>query len=167
MTAEGNAAEGYTAEGNAAEGNRVPEALLAELGEALREADDVPARFVEVGRAAFAWRDPDAEMAALSHDSADSIAAESAGIRSAGGSRSLTFTAAGLVIEAELHSGALFGQVVPPQTGEIELRGQDGSVVAGEVDEIGWFSLRPIPGGRFRLRLRTGDGQSVLTEWVT
>lgn len=46
------------------------EELLAELGAALRTAEEVPAGFVNAGKAAFAWRGVDAELAALTFDSA-------------------------------------------------------------------------------------------------
>ncbi len=44
--------------------------LLAELGAAMRGAAQVPARFVAVGKSAFAFRGISAEIAALTHDSA-------------------------------------------------------------------------------------------------
>lgn len=51
--------------------------LVAALTEALREAEVVPPRFVDVGRAAFAWHNVDAELAELTYDSllADAVPA--------------------------------------------------------------------------------------------
>jgi len=140
--------------------------LLSELGEAVRAAEEVPASFVAAGRAAFAWRNLDAELAALTYDSATSGVL--AGTRSEPAAlRALTFVARELTIELEVTPDALLGQVVPPQAGELELLGRDGSARTASVDEIGWFAVRPAPVGMFRLRLRTADGASVLTEWTT
>jgi len=44
------------------------EKLIEALREAFASADDVPAAFVEAGKAAFAWRTIDAELAALTYD---------------------------------------------------------------------------------------------------
>ena len=43
--------------------------LLAALGEALRSERGVPAEFIAMGKAAFAWYGIDAELAALTYDS--------------------------------------------------------------------------------------------------
>ena len=42
--------------------------LLAALGEALRPEHDVPAEFTAMAKAAFAWRDIDAELATLTYE---------------------------------------------------------------------------------------------------
>lgn len=44
------------------------EQLVADLAEALRTEREVPDRLIEIGRAAFAWRHVDAELAALTDD---------------------------------------------------------------------------------------------------
>ena len=43
--------------------------LFASLKEALREAEETPPRFVEMGKAAYAWHNIDAELADLTYDS--------------------------------------------------------------------------------------------------
>ena len=140
--------------------------LLAELGEAVRAASEVPASFIATGKAAFAWRNVDAELAALSYDSATS-AAELAGTRADRATlRTLTFVASLLTIELEVTPDALLGQVVPPQPGEIEVQARDGQRRTTSVDEVGWFTFRPGPAGLCRMLLRTGSGDTVLTEWV-
>jgi hypothetical protein len=40
-------------------------------------------------------------------------------------------------------------------------------VTSSPVDEIGCFSVAPIPASPFRLRCRTEDGTDVLTGWIT
>ena len=137
--------------------------LLAELGEAVRSERSVPPGVLAAGRAAFGWRNVDGELAALSYDGA------LAGVRSGAETaelRALTFVASELTIEIELTGDGLLGQLVPPQAGEVELRGQDRSVRAATMDEVGWFAFKPAPSGMCRLRLRTAEGATVLTEWI-
>ena len=43
--------------------------LLAALGEAFRSEHQVPAEFLAMGKATFAWRGIDAELATLTYDS--------------------------------------------------------------------------------------------------
>jgi hypothetical protein len=140
------------------------EHLLAELGDAVRAADEVPPAFVAAGKAAFAWRTVDTELAALAHDSATSPTA--AGTRAGPAARSLSFVAGGLSIEVELTGDTLLGQVVPPQPGQIEMHTVHGSAQVVPVDEAGWFAVRPVTGPMFRLHLRT-DAGTVITEWVS
>lgn len=144
------------------------EQLYTELGQAVRAAQAVPGRFVEAGKAAFAWRTVDAELAELSYDSATAADGPLVGTRAEPAAlRSLTFVASGVTIEVELTDDALLGQVVPAQSGSVELRGKDGTVSTVPVDDVGWFVVRPLPTGLFRLLVRTADGRSVLTEWAT
>lgn len=139
--------------------------LLAELEEAMRAARAVPDRIIAAGRSAFAWRNIDAELVALTHDAAG---AALSGTRAEPASvRALTFVASNLTIEVEVTADALHGQVVPPQPGEIELRDRTGTIGTTPVDEVGWFVLGPPPPGMFRLHLRTAAGTAVVTEWVT
>lgn len=139
--------------------------LLAELGQAVRAARSLPPGLLSAGRAAFAWRNVDAELAALSYDSAASGAL--AGVRAEPAElRALTFVSSELTIELEAAAEGLLGQLVPPQAGEVELRGQDGSVRTATMDDVGWFVFKPAPPGMFRLHVRTAAGATVLTEWT-
>jgi hypothetical protein len=142
--------------------------LLAALGQALAARRAVPREFVEVGQSAFAWRNIDAELAELTYDSARAepepalrAAPEAAAIRA------LTFTSAHLTIELEVTGDALVGQVVPVQAGTIEVQVQSGPATAFPADEIGCFSIAPIPDGPFRLYCRTTAGVDAVTGWVT
>lgn len=149
--------------------------LLAELGAAVRAGEGVPASFRAAGRAAFAWRNIDAELATLGFDSAAGAAARGedapvlAGTRAERATlRALTFVASGITIELELTPDALLGQVVPPQPGEVELQTPDGGARPATIDDVGWFAFRPAPAGMCRLRLRTAQATTpVLTEWIT
>jgi hypothetical protein len=139
--------------------------LLADLGAAVREAAQVPESFLAAGRAAFAWRTIDAEIATLT-------AGETATVRGPDGPdparlRAFTFAARAVTIELEVGEDALVGQVVPPAPGRIELRSPAGPPIEAAVDELGWFALRPMPAGMFRLYLHPANGSPVVTEWVT
>lgn len=139
------------------------ERLLAELAEAVRAAREVPAQFIAAGKAAFAWRNVDAELATLAEDSATTLLgtrAEQATLRS------LSFVASELSIEVEVTAEALLGQVVPPQSGLMQLHVRAGSAQTVPVDGVGWFVIRPVPGSMFRLHLRTAEGAAVITEWI-
>jgi len=143
--------------------------LLAALDDALRAARDMPRGFAEAGKAAYAWRDIDAELATLTYDSV--IQADEPALamsRSEPASlRSLTFTSAEFTIELEVTGDALLGQIVPPRPGRAEARTANGDVVTTGIDEIGCFAIRPIPRGSFRLHCQVGEGGTVLTRWFT
>jgi hypothetical protein len=145
------------------------EELLATLGEALRAADEVPPRFVEAGKAAYAWHNVDAELAALTFDSANDAPERVLALTRTEMAplRALTFASPRLSIHLEVTRDALHGQVVPEQAGEIELRPASGAPATIAVDEVGWFVIRPAPSGAFRLRCRTATGATVLTDWIT
>ncbi|HEX5496683.1 MAG TPA: hypothetical protein VFX70_19150 [Mycobacteriales bacterium] len=144
--------------------------LLDALAGALRAADVVPRSFVEAGKATYAWHNVDAELAALTYDSSRDQPAQSQ--RSPAGTESasllaLTFTASQLTIELELNGDALLGQLVPPQSGEVELHVARGLVSTTPIDDVGYFLIRPIPAAPFRLHCRTDSGPSALTNWIT
>src|SRR3954471_11304839 len=103
------------------------EELLAELAEALRAEQEVPAALVDSGKAVWTWRTVDAELAALTYDSAAETAhGELALIRSeaapgerarpraeAAPLRSLTYASTHFIIDLEVTRDALLGQVQP------------------------------------------------------
>lgn len=142
--------------------------LLDALREALRPERSVPAEFIAMGKAAFAWHGIDAELAALTYDSVlDSAEADAAGVRCEPANlRYLTFTSANLTVELEVTDEALLGQLVPPGSGQVEVRAADGAVVAAVVDQAGGFAVRPVPRGSFRLCCQPMNGPSVLTDWL-
>jgi hypothetical protein len=141
--------------------------LVAELREAVRAAGEVPERFLDAGRAAFAWRIADAELARLTRDSATEPVGAATRAAEPTTVRSVSFVARELSIEVDLTDDALRGQVVPPQPGEVDLRRSDGSIRTVPVDEVGWFVIRPVPHMMFRLHVRTADGVTVITQWLT
>lgn len=142
------------------------ERLFVELRAAVQAAAEVPSQFVEAGKLAFAWRTVDAELAQLSYDSATS--GIMAGTRADQATlRALTFVARDLTIEVEVATEALLGQVVPPKAGEVMVASRNSCGDTAPIDEVGWFVIRPVPAGMFRLHVRTADGESVVTQWTT
>jgi hypothetical protein len=142
------------------------EELLAALRQALLARQAVPSGFVEAAQSAFAWHNIDAELAELTYDSvrddemATSVRAEAASIRA------LTFSSAHLTIELEVTQESLLGQIVPTQTATVTVQPSAGNETLVQTDEIGCFSIRPIPSSPFRLHCRTVAGVDTLTGWI-
>jgi hypothetical protein len=142
--------------------------LLEVLRDALTSASDMPPGLVEAGKAVYSWRTIDAELAALTYDSAwedDEVvltrAAESATLRR------LTFASETLSIELELTPGEMLGQVSPPQGGTVRLVAGSDDLGTTPVDELGFFVVRPVPRRPFQLICRTDSGATVQTGWVS
>lgn len=148
--------------------------LLATLEDAVSSAQAVPSSFLAAGKAVYAWRTIDAELADLTYDSAadpellSAIRAESATLRA------LTFVSAGLTIEIEVTPEGLLGQISPVQAGQVTAYA--GTADAGEensgfgtavIDELGFFVIRPLPAEAFRLLCRTASGVTVLTGLIS
>jgi hypothetical protein len=141
--------------------------LLRALGQALKARQAVPSWFTEMGRNAFAWHNIEAELAQLTYDSKEDRF-QAAVMRSETASiRALTFTSAHLSVELEVTGNSLLGQLLPAREGELEIHTRAGEISTTEVDEIGCFSVDPIPDSPFRLRCHTADGTDVLTGWIT
>jgi hypothetical protein len=142
------------------------EQLMEALRESMRARQAVPDWFIETAKSAYAWHNIDAELAQLTYDSHNDKEAAAVVRSEAASIRALTFTSAHLSIELEVTAGSLLGQIIPPRSGTIEVHTKTG-VTSSPVDEIGCFSLAPLPAGPFRLRCRTTDGTEVLTGWIT
>jgi hypothetical protein len=143
------------------------DALLAALREALRAREAVPPEFVEAAKSAFAWHNIDAELAQLTYDSSRDAEYEPSLRGEAASIRALTFTSAHLTIELEVTRDSLLGQVIPAQAGVVTVQPGDGAETEYPVDELGFFAIRPIPAGPFRLHCRTVAGIDALTGWIT
>ncbi len=143
------------------------EELLTTLSKALGSRKAVPAEFIDAGKQAFAWRNIDAELAELTYDSVTSVEsalsmrAENASIRA------LTFTSARLTIELEIVGDSLLGQIVPGQPAAITVQPKVGARAISDADDIGRFSIQPMPAGLFRLHCLTATGIETLTGWIT
>lgn len=141
--------------------------LLAALGQALKAREAVPSWFIETGKNAFAWHNIDAELAQLTYDSEQDQRAVAVLRSETASIRSLTFTSAHLSLELEVTGNSLLGQLLPPRSGQLEIQTRAGTTSTTEVDEIGCFSVEPIPDIPFRLHCRASDGTDVLTAWIT
>jgi hypothetical protein len=137
--------------------------LFAELADALRIRE-----IAELGKAAYTWRTVDAEIAALAYDSAHDRELAPTTRAEAAFLRALTFASSELTIELEVTANGLQGQLVPIQSGQVQVQGTGGEIlVTAEVDETGYFIIRPQPRGGFRLRCRTTEGRIVLTNLIS
>jgi hypothetical protein len=154
-----------------AEGWGDDETLLAALKQALRARQAVPPEFVEAGQNAFAWHNIDAELAQLTYDSTHESDRAASTRTEAASIRALTFSSAHLTIELEVTSDSLLGQLIPAQAGTIKIQTQTqtqpGAEAAFDADEIGCFSIHPVPAASFRLHCRTAGGIEVRTGWIT
>jgi hypothetical protein len=140
--------------------------LLGMLREAVNAREAVPARFIETAKSAFAWHNIDAELAQLTYDSLRE--SEPAAVRSEAASvRSLTFTSEHLYIELEVTPASVIGQIMPSGAGHVEAQSQAGPTVTVPVDEIGCFTIEPVPTSPFRLRCRVQDQADAVTGWIT
>jgi|tagenome__1003787_1003787.scaffolds.fasta_scaffold20821882_2 hypothetical protein len=145
------------------------EELLSELQAALRAEQEVPGALVDAGKGVWAWRTVDAELAALTYDSAlEAMVEQLAATRSEAATlRSLTYASQSLTIELEVTRNALLGQVQPAQAGQVEVVVRDGAVTPVDVDDVGWFTVRPAPRSPFRIACTTRDGSiKVVTPWI-
>jgi len=143
------------------------EELLGELQQAISARRAVPPEFVEAAKNAFMWHNIDAELAQLTYDSTRSSELAAATRSEAAFIRALTFTSARLTIELEVAEDSVLGQIVPAQLATIEVQAQDGPASVISTDEIGCFSISPIPAGPFRLRCQVAASGDILTGWIT
>jgi hypothetical protein len=162
--------------------------LLAELAMALRAAGEVPAEFAEMGEAIFGWRGIGAELAVLIYDSEtrdsetrDSETRDSETHDSEMDSgrigaltrnesaalRALTFACKDLTFELEITQDAVLGQLVPYRVTDVHVRTLSGDDVPVTTDEVGCFTIRPIPATPFYLRCDAENGTPVTTPWIT
>jgi hypothetical protein len=132
-----------------------------ELIERLRVAfPPVPEYLVALGLAAFDWFAPEATLATLAHDAAETPA----GVRG-GGPRTLTFAGRGVHVEIEVADREIVGQLAPAMAAEVILRSPHGER-GTRTDESGGFVLSEVPAGLVSLLFRLADATSVVTSWV-
>lgn len=140
--------------------------LLEALQRAVSARKAVPDDFVAAAKDAFAWHNIDAELARLTYDSRDAEHALATRTEAAS-IRALTYTSGRLTIELEVTQNSLVGQIVPAQPAVISVLPRAGDELVITADEIGCFSVEPIPVGQFRLRCRTSAGVETMTGWIT
>jgi len=140
--------------------------LLEALQRAVSARAAVPPDFVAAARDAFAWHNIDAELARLTYDSRNAEHALATRTEAAS-IRALTFTSGRLTIELEVAQDSLVGQIVPAQPAMVSVLPRAGDEIVITADEIGCFSVEPIPHGQFRLRCQTSAGVETMTGWIT
>ncbi len=142
--------------------------LLEVLQDALANAHDVPPSLVAAGKAVYAWRTIDAELAALTYDSAwEREAVDVTRTGETAALRRLTFASDLVSIELELTPDELLGQLSPPQGGTVTLVAGSDDLGTTTVDEFGFFVIRPVPSHPFRITCRTDSGTTVTTGLVS
>jgi hypothetical protein len=141
------------------------EKLLAMLRKGLADSDAVPSDVVAFAKAAFTWRDIDAELAELDFDSADEEVP--AGVRSSTTLRMISFQAGQWMIDIEYDeaAGRLIGATSPPARYTVELH-TSGASFTTESDDMGRFTADGIARGPLGMVLRFIRGQVVKTQWV-
>jgi hypothetical protein len=144
-------------------------ALLSMLRRVIEVVDPEPEYLREMGRAAFAVRRVDAELAELVSDS--SLQREL--VRSVGEDpRLLTFQVGGVFLEVQISRvetrRELIGQVEGLDTeggGRVEIEAARGGVLSAPLDEFGRFAFDEVPMRLVRLRV-VAPGVDVTTDWV-
>jgi hypothetical protein len=127
--------------------------LLAELREAVAEADLVTDRQRQAARAAFTWRTIDTELAELLHDSA----LESAAVRGDDSARTLSFASGTLTLELEIDGDVVLGQVVGQAADSVLLQRADTPDRPLDVDPSGFFRVGDVAPGPVRFVVQAGD----------
>jgi hypothetical protein len=136
------------------------------LSALFRHADPVPAAVRDAAAASLTWRDPDAALAALVQDTADSDAMP---VTSRGAvPRLLTFEADELVIDVEINiqpdGVRLTGQLAPMRAATITVCRMHAQQDV-RADALGRFAVAGLPHGLVRLRCARGAAVPVNTEW--
>jgi hypothetical protein len=142
-------------------------ALLARLDDLLTRLEPGEGPAIELGEAAYDWRTLDAELA---HLTADSAMLAPAGIRSGEQPRLATFTSASLSVELEIETVdslcRIVGQIVPPSSGEVDVRPARGEVRSEPIDANGGFVVERVPRGPLVLVVRAASGTLLETTWL-
>lgn len=149
----------------------------------LDRAEPQPPSIVALGLEAWAWRDPDAQLAQLVHDSLTASAAGT-GLRSAtpavAATRELGYQLddgdAVIDIDIQIEQGrdgaTLIGQISGDDAvGEVELlsagsSGGPGLHLVARADALGRFRFERVRATTARLKL-SSEGRSRLTPWFT
>lgn len=141
------------------------EGILTRLRQGLEQSETVPSDVIDFAKAAFAWRNIDAELAELDFDSIDEEIPS--GVRSTGTARMISFQAGQWMLDIEFDeaSGRLIGQISPESAFTVELH-TAGALFTVESDELGRFSAEGISPGPLSLVLHFPDRSVIKTQWV-
>jgi hypothetical protein len=137
--------------------------LLAALADACGE-DLLPVGIIDRADGLLTWADVDDELAELLETSS----AEPSGTRGASPSGTALQFQVGdgtVLIEVDLGSNIVAGQVLGVAVDEVVLERPGGESGTAPVDELGHFSFPDPEPGAVRLRIATGSGTHVRTDW--
>lgn len=144
------------------------EALLERLREMFERRDPVPSWAVEVAKLSLELHAIDAELAELTQDAADELAAVA--VRSDGGGRTATFESSDLVIEIEVTGSGpslgVVGQLVPATPARIEVRQPRVRRRWVDADELGRFAVDDVRRGPLSLICHRPGFRPTATSWV-
>jgi hypothetical protein len=160
--------EGPASDGQPASDEAADDGLISRLRHIAAKADPVPAAVISAARAAFALRDVDALVAELIRDSV--LDAPVTAMRG-GDARMLSFEAGDTVIECEVtaHAGGrdVKGQLSGGAATLVEAQVANTPPVDVDIRPHGFFSVRGLPSGPFRLRCRMANGATIVTSWTS
>lgn len=141
------------------------EELVAGLRRSLEAGDPVPTDVTEFAKAAFTWRDIDAELAELEFDSAGEDLPT--GVRSSATARMISFQVGQWMLDIEFDdtSGRLIGAISPEASYTVELH-TPGALFMTESDDVGRFEAEGIRPGPLSLVLRFSHRSVIKTQWV-
>ncbi|MFZ0013315.1 MAG: hypothetical protein WAL25_04285 [Acidimicrobiia bacterium] len=139
--------------------------ILASLRQGLQESDPVPADVAAFAKAAFTWRDIDAELAELDFDSAEE--GQPSGVRSSATARMISFQVGKWMLDVEFDqdSGRLIGHITPESQFTVELH-TVGALFSVESDDVGRFAAEGISPGPVSMVLHFAGGEVIKTQWV-
>lgn len=139
--------------------------ILAKLRAGLSQSDSVPSDVTEFAKAAFSWRNIDAELAELDFDSVDEDLPS--GVRSSTTARMVSFQVGKWMLDIEYDeaSGRLMGHIAPESPYTVELH-TAGALFSVESDEVGRFEAAGIAPGPISMVLRFNDGEVIKTQWI-
>jgi len=157
-----------------AEDGAADDELIARLRRIAATTDPVPPPLLSAARAAFALRDIDARVAELVRDSlvdAPATPMRAGGTARGEEARMLSFEADGTAIECEVMARAgqrdIHGQLSGAQAATVAAEVAGKPPVSATVGAHGWFTVRGLPPGPFRLRCRLADGATLVTSWTS
>lgn len=139
--------------------------IIQQLRNGLASAEPVPSDVTEFAKAAFTWRDIDAELADLEFDSIEEDLP--AGVRSSATARMVSFQAGQWMLDLEYDetSNTIMGHISPATSFTVELH-LPGARFSVESDEHGRFEAHDVSTGPVSLVLRMTDGQVIKTRWI-
>lgn len=141
--------------------------LLERLGAIADVVDPVPEEVLALGRAVFAFRDPDAQLLALVPDGPDLAAVRG----SATTSRLHFFEFGELSVDVEMTTRGPFMRVLgvvadPGGTVSRSVTLESGAAsFTAEIDAGGRFGFEQVPTGLIRLTLDRPDAPRLTTKW--